>query len=395
MNFLSRATLIICLSFTFLTMYAQHDSIPTKREIAPRPFPMPAGDPEYQLDEELPLADLWMIDLMDNQEDPGYATYKEGYKLILDEQWAVARKKFADVISKYPKSEYIDDAEYWSAYAMKHINRKKAAEEYDRFVKEHPSSNYYDDAVADLANLAVDDNIPPNSLISGSDKIFTIKTPRGVNVRAPMPNMRALQHNLRRMERGLRAMPPHMATPAIAPMPSMNPFVEEKLDPGTRLKMDALYALGQKEDEKAYQTLKEVALDQKQPRPLREAAIQSLSDFRKFDVLPVYMEIAKKDTNEEVQNSAIEYIGQLGKDKNKSVETLAELFSTVPRQRTGQLETILFTVADIGNDKAVDFLTKVARTHENYDLRTDAVYYLGNIGGDKARAALYDILKGK
>jgi HEAT repeat protein len=210
-----------------------------------------------------------------------------------------------------------------------------------------------------------------------------------------MPNMMVLQHNLRRMRQGLRAMPAHMPTPAIPPMPPMNPFEEEKLEPGTRLKMEALYALGEKEDEKAYQTLKEVALDQKQPRPLREAAIHSLSDFKKFDVLPVYMEIVRKDTNEEVQNSAIQYISQLGKDKNKSVETLAELFSTVPKRRTGQLETILFAVADIGNDKAVDFLTMVARTHESYDLRSDAVYYLGNIGGDKARAALYDILKGK
>jgi hypothetical protein len=31
---------------------------------------------------------------------------------------------------------------------------------------------------------------------------------------------------------------------------------------------------------------------------------------------------------------------------------------------------------------------------EDYDLRRDAVYYLGSIGGENARSALYDILKG-
>jgi hypothetical protein len=219
--------------------------------------------------------------------------------------------------------------------------------------------------------------------------------PREIVERVPVPNMMALQHNLRRMQRSMRSIRGHLPTPAISPLPPMSPFDEEKLDPQTRLKLEALYAVGAKEDEKAYQTLKEVALDTRQPGPLREAAIFTLSDFKKFDVLSVYLEIARKDTSEDVQNSAIEYISLLGKDKNKSVETLAGLFAAVPKHREEQLGTILFAVADIGNDKAVDFLAKVARTHENYDLRRSAVYFLGNIGGEKARTALYEILRGK
>jgi HEAT repeat protein len=43
----------------------------------------------------------------------------------------------------------------------------------------------------------------------------------------------------------------------------------------------------------------------------------------------------------------------------------------------------------------VDFLTTIALRHDDYELRRDAVYYLGNIGGEKARAALYEILRGK
>ena len=49
----------------------------------------------------------------------------------------------------------------------------------------------------------------------------------------------------------------------------------------------------------------------------------------------------------------------------------------------------------MGNDKAVDFLKNVAMSDEDFDLRRDAVYYLGNIGGEKARSALYEILKSK
>jgi HEAT repeat protein len=56
---------------------------------------------------------------------------------------------------------------------------------------------------------------------------------------------------------------------------------------------------------------------------------------------------------------------------------------------------LFYSIAEVGNDKAVDFLTNVALTHENYDLRTNAVYYLGSIGSEKARASLYRILKGQ
>ena len=56
---------------------------------------------------------------------------------------------------------------------------------------------------------------------------------------------------------------------------------------------------------------------------------------------------------------------------------------------------IFYSIADIGNEQAIDFLGKVARTSDDYDLRREAVYYLGSIGGEKARAVLYEILKEK
>ncbi|MER3523613.1 MAG: hypothetical protein C4326_05965 [Ignavibacteria bacterium] len=55
----------------------------------------------------------------------------------------------------------------------------------------------------------------------------------------------------------------------------------------------------------------------------------------------------------------------------------------------------MYAIAEIGNEKAVDFLASVARTHERVELRSDAVYYLGSIGSEKSRAALLRILKGK
>jgi HEAT repeat protein len=159
--------------------------------------------------------------------------------------------------------------------------------------------------------------------------------------------------------------------------------------------MDALYALGEtKEDDRSFSTLRDVALDMRQVHPLREAAMDALSGFTKHDALPVFVEIAQKDTSADLQGFAIDYIGEHGTDKNQRVTVLEDLFRSLPKSRADQRKTIVYTIADVGNDRAVDFLKKVALAGEDYELRRDAVYYLGSIGGEAARSALYEILKG-
>jgi len=324
----------------------------------------------------------------DNKKDPGYTLYKEGYALVLDEKWEEALEKYAQMIGKFPKSEYVDDARYWSAYSLKHFDLKAAIDAYRNFIKKYPKSTYYDDAVADLNDLQPHGTLWTPSPGTG---VTLPEVPRGVTA-AIAPQMKIMERQLRRE---LRHMNGVVHTP-MPPMALFGPSREEDLDPGTRLKMDALYALGEKrEDEKAYTMLRDVALDMKQPRPLREAAMDALSEFTKYDVVTVFMEIAKKDTNPDIQGYAIDFIGEHGSDKNQRVSALAELYLVLPKSRTDQRQNIIYTIADVGNDKAVDFLKTVALSDVDYDLRRDAVYYLGNIGGEKARSALYDILKGQ
>lgn len=369
----------------------------------------------------------------DNQDDPAYNVYKEGYNLILDEKWEEARKKFNQLISKYPKSQYLDDAHYWSAYGLKHTNRKKAIEAYDKFISNYTTSSYFDDAVADLAELkkgykkvtnklkvkgtaqvyVTDEGLMiregkqamhisedgiiigegPDSMIVGKNAITISSDGKSFKLGyGTAPKARTLERALRLYERKLK--PPRL--PHIIAVPSPAYTSDENLDPKTKLKLEALYALGdEKEDEQSYTTLKEVALDYNQPQRLREAAMYVLADYKKFDVLSIFSEIAKNDTSEEMQNYTIDYISDYSKDKDKTVGILIELFESRPSSRSQQREMIFYSIADIGNEKAIDFLGKVARTSDDYDLRQEAVYYLGSIGGKKARTVLYEILREK
>src|ERR1041384_1106251 len=91
---------------------------------------------------------------------------------------------------------------------------------------------------------------------------------------------------------------------------------DEDLDEETKLKLEALEALGsENEDSASFRALREIVLDRSKKSRLRTAAMEQLVDFKKFDPLPVFLEGAKSDTGQEVQNSAIDYIGMLTKEE--------------------------------------------------------------------------------
>lgn len=374
--------------------------------------------------------------------DPAYPLYKEGYHFILDGKWEEARKKLGEMMKKFPSSAYIDDAEYWSAYAMMYLDEKKAAKEYEKFISRHPESRYYDDAVADLSGLdgSTVGRPVPVPMITTAPRVWTSSSSgrgkgsgRGMmyidslggtgfvmsseslivhNLGSTLrsggvkgyayssgnpPVLRSLNRALTLQSRALRAA--RLPSMAHAPRATLAPGLferEEDLDAETRLKLEALEALGSsKQDSAAFRALKDIALDRSENRRLRTAAMEQLVDFEAYDPMHVFLEIAKKDTGLEIQDAAIDYIGMLTKDKNRSVETLIELFYAIPNNRAEQRGNIFYSIAEVGNDKAVDFLAKIAKTHEGYDLRSEAIYYLGSIGNDRSRAALYDVLREK
>jgi hypothetical protein len=370
------------------------------------------------------------IESSGGSDDPAYPLYSEAKKLIFAEKWNEARTKLQAIVKQYPKSGYRDDAEYWSAYALKHLDGKKAADAYRKFLKEYPHSSYVDDAVADLnevtgvrPRIPVAPAAPEQPMVymtsegvvmsegghpmridsrgvvigEGSDSVVMGKN--GVTVHsdgklynyaysvAPKARTveRAIRSTLRRMNR---------ATLARTPM-AMAGSQTGSHDPETQIQMEVLYALGEtKEDEKSFGTLRDVALNQHHPLELREAALEAMADFKKYDVLSVYVDVAKHDTDIDIQNSAIDYITQHMNDRNKASQTLIDLYRAIPAGRTEERQSLFYAIADLGTDRSVDFLAGIARSGKDYELRKDAIYYLGSIGGERARAALYDILKG-
>lgn len=389
----------------------------------------------WQLDGNENIVGVTISEVSDNQDDPAYKIYKEGYSLILEEKWDEARKIFTQIKSNYPQSDYVDDAQYWSAYAAKHTNTKKAVDEYSKFIKNYPDSKYYDDAVADLAELKKErSEVIKKLTVKGNARVYVTQNgvlmnegtqrmyigedgvvlgegpeslvvdKRGITISGDGRSFRysyGFAPQARTFERAMKLYTGrlnriHFKGRTPSPFPTQKINQSGDIDPETRLKIEALYSLGEaKEDEKSFQVLKEVALNTKKPHQLREAALEALSDIKKHDVIPIYVDIVKNDTSEDMQIFAIDYINQTDRDKNKTISILINLFDTLPKQRREQRQMIFYSIADIGNDRAIDFLADVAHRDENYEMRRDAIYYLGSIGGEKARTALFEILKEK
>lgn len=334
-------------------------------------------------------------------DDPAYATYREGYQLILEERWNEARKQLSEVIAKHRNSAYIDDAHYWIAYSWRTTDVPRAIDLYTTFVKTFPTSSYYDDAIADMTQLRLQAELaalprPPKPLHNHHDYVFRIRIPA---------EMERLERELARVRTVARpTMKRHVVIPSFKgdsvitlSVPVFEYEIQSgSLDPKLRVRVDALRTLSRDNtDRSTFHVLRNVAFDIREPVELRETAVEGLAGFSRFDVQGVLFELAQKDTNERILAASVESLARTTSDKKKSLESLTKLFTTLPAQSTRQLGTTLFAIAEIGDDRATDFIIHVAQTHPNFEMRSDAVFYLGNIGSEKARTALRTILTGK
>lgn len=376
---------------------------PALRSAAPRAWglasrpgaqPTPAASPSRRIGAVLAVPPPGIRD--SNPDDPAHPAYRKAYELILRERWKEARDAFTALVKDHPRSEYVDDAEYWIAYSWRESDQVRAMGAYKDFVAKHKESPYYDDALADMDQLlarslvlaapapsvtsVVRPGTPPVLAIPADSSLLSTTTVLPVPAIAPMMRYSRIGGMLR-------------GVPGLAwPFRSWN---DEELDDRTKLRLEAVDALGRSgEDAKSFGTLRAIALDRKEARAVRVSAIETLSGFRKHDALPVVAEIARTDTSEEMRLFAIDCIGRAARDREKALDALLDLYRSYGPGDDGKRRMVFYAIASVGTDRAVDFLAGVARSRDSYELRRDAIHYLGSIGGEKARAVLLEVLEG-
>jgi HEAT repeat protein len=292
--------------------------------------------------------------------------------MVLNEQWTKAREFFSELTMTYPESEFCDDALYWTGYSRSQNDElTEAIEAYNQLIDDFPSSQYYDDAIADMTEAQT--RLQIEQLSHELEQHGAL-----------------LEEDRVRMERDVERQLQRL-TWSRNMFPGMG---HAEADPETQLRVDALTALNPDANDMAsFGTLKEIALDQGNPLVLREHAVHIISGADNELALPVFIALAKSDTNKSLCMLSLDYLAQTPGET--SVDALIEVFQQVSPNNEELKAHVFYSIAAVGNDQAVDFLSSVAMGNTDMNLRREAVFYLGSIGSEKSRTALQTILRGK
>ncbi|MCB0280585.1 MAG: tetratricopeptide repeat protein, partial [Calditrichaeota bacterium] len=89
------------------------------------------------------------------QDDPGFKSYMKAYENVLNGNWDESISQFESLIKQHPKSEYVDDAFFWIAYSKKEQNENEESMQlFLDFVKKYPKSNHVENANRNIRTLA-------------------------------------------------------------------------------------------------------------------------------------------------------------------------------------------------------------------------------------------------
>ena len=316
-----------------------------------------------------PESEVLLFAMSEGGDDPGYDLYKSGYRMILQEQWEEAFQQFRELEERHSESRYIDDALYWKAYSLARRDYvPEAIDAYRALLDRFPDSEYFDDAVADVTELETRTEIDA--------------------LRAELED----RHHWMGAELDEKELQLARQYQRLTWRYRTHETERPRVDPETQVRIEALHALDPgADDEESIRIISEVVTTRTNPTALRVNAMHLLGSAGE-ETLPVLVSVAKNDTGE-VRSIALAYIAEAPSEK--SVDALIEVFHTIPESDDETAARVFYSIAEVGNDSAVDFLATVARTHGDLNLRRDAVYYLGAIGSDRARSALRVILQGK
>lgn len=325
-----------------------------------------------------------------------WEAYRSAYNEILSARWKQAVSALDLVEKKYGKSDWADDAAYWSAYAREKSgdNPEQVYRQYQSFVDRYPGSRWVETARANMVGVA-------NRLALSGNPEFTEKI-RQVgfdgNLSVTLTALTALQM---------------MGEDAI---PEMETLYRKTSSPATKERIlstvlanrslkstDFLIRVAETDSSDAF---RKRAVDfigssltfNKQATDVYSNGVtmtvtpksKTTSPEEKKAVLDALGRIARDDPSEIVRGQALYWLGKSGTDEGwaKFLETTAK---TDPSMEVRQ--KALLALAQMPEGKGVPGLIAVAKSDAGVSIRTLAITYLGMSKDSRAKEALKEIVR--
>ena len=155
------------------------------------------------------------------------------------------------------------------------------------------------------------------------------------------------------------------------------------------IRKKAAFAIGASKDAAALSTLRSL-YGTMTNRDVKKQIIFAVSiNDNEDESVNFLVDLAQKDTDREVRKQAIFWLGQ--KAGKRSLEVLGDTINSRDADTEVQKQAV-FAISRRNRDEAVPLLIKVARTHEKAAVRKQAMFWLGQIGDERALAFFKEIL---
>ena len=107
----------------------------------------------------LSLGGIFLANAQVFSQDQDTVDYRNGYTLIMEQQWGDAREYFENFNLEWPDSVWADDAAFWGCYSVEQEQTVEEQENfscYQQFISSYPESSWVADARTKLAVLGAD-----------------------------------------------------------------------------------------------------------------------------------------------------------------------------------------------------------------------------------------------
>ncbi|MBC6952131.1 outer membrane protein assembly factor BamD, partial [candidate division KSB1 bacterium] len=263
-------------------------------------------------------------------QDDAYQAYKSAQNFVYEQRWAEAITQLQAFLSKYAGSKYAADANFWICYSQEKRgdDAEKVYNAYKTFIKNYPRSGYVDEAKANMILLA--------AALAKAGK---------TGYQAEVQAMRQ--------------------------------------DADEELRLQALYALGQHDDEETVNTLKSLLASEKSPN-VRRKIVYVFGNIDSPEAVKTLSEIATNDPDAGVRKSAVMTIGN--SDWEGAVAFLTRIAKSDPEPEISK--AAVYAIANQSSREAVNALSDILGNATSLEIRKAALYSLGNTGEETALPAL-------
>jgi len=301
--------------------------------------------------------------------------FNTGQRFFDQLRFSDAERTFRDVIQRYPKSSIADRSDYYLIRILSQNGKPaEALERINSFSKSYPKSAW--NADVQEIRIQLTNQVPPRV------EAFLLRAPRPA---PPAPPARSAP-TARTIEFVSAApLPPNPPAPGA-------PFTGPALgiDPEISLLQETMRAIFRNDANRGLQiAIDRLKMDMADPVVLSTLNVVAASPSTQ--AVPFLLEVAKNSPNLRARKDAIFWMSRAQGNKDAAVDALNGL---LPTMTDDDSDSVIFALAQIRTDKALNALAGIARDKNRSDkARTSALFWIGRSNASNRVALLEDIYK--